>query len=317
LGEGGREIVRRRDDESGSIKMKIPSFQGKNDPELYLEWERKVEHVFDCHTYSEEKEVKLAAAEFTDYASVWRDQFVRNRRRYGERPIGSWEEMKMVRRKRFTPSHCYRDLCRKLQGLTQGSKPVEDYYKAMEVAMIRANVDEDQEATMAGFVGGLNPEIADVVDLQHYVEMEELLHKAIKVEKQLKSGGKSKRGSSSGSYWKSDWRERKSTSKSEDESKVKESESSDRGKMDKSTSRARDLKCFKCQGLGHIASERPNKRVLIVKHNGDIESESSNDDMPPLEDASEDEEVPTGKFVALMERAGTECTGQRGGRSAT
>ena len=32
--------------------MKIPSFQGKNDPEAYLEWERKVELVFDCHNYS-------------------------------------------------------------------------------------------------------------------------------------------------------------------------------------------------------------------------------------------------------------------------
>jgi len=35
--------------------MRIPKFQGKNDPELYLEWERKVEHVFDCYNYSEEK----------------------------------------------------------------------------------------------------------------------------------------------------------------------------------------------------------------------------------------------------------------------
>ena len=45
----------RRDNHLGSIKMRIPTFQGKNDPELYLEWERKVEHVFDCYNYSEEK----------------------------------------------------------------------------------------------------------------------------------------------------------------------------------------------------------------------------------------------------------------------
>ena len=55
----------------GSIKMKIPSFQGKNDPELYLEWERKVDHIFECHNYSEDKKIKLAAVEFADYASVW------------------------------------------------------------------------------------------------------------------------------------------------------------------------------------------------------------------------------------------------------
>jgi hypothetical protein len=37
--------------------MKIPSFQGKNDPEAYLEWEKKVELIFECHNYSEEKKV--------------------------------------------------------------------------------------------------------------------------------------------------------------------------------------------------------------------------------------------------------------------
>ena len=34
----------------GNIKMKIPSFQGKIDPEAYLEWEKKVELIFDTTT---------------------------------------------------------------------------------------------------------------------------------------------------------------------------------------------------------------------------------------------------------------------------
>jgi hypothetical protein len=52
--------------------MKIPSFQGKNDPEAYLEWEQKVELkqkvelIFECHNYFEEKRVKLAIIKFTD-----------------------------------------------------------------------------------------------------------------------------------------------------------------------------------------------------------------------------------------------------------
>ena len=46
--------------------MKIPSFQGKNDPEAYLEWERKVALVFDCHNYSENKKVKLFFFFFLD-----------------------------------------------------------------------------------------------------------------------------------------------------------------------------------------------------------------------------------------------------------
>ncbi|GKV06322.1 hypothetical protein SLEP1_g18223 [Rubroshorea leprosula] len=94
-----------QDHDLGSIKMKIPPFQGKNDPDVYLEWQKKVELVFDCHNYYEEK----------------------------KRPIDTWEEMKAVMRKRFVPSHYYRDLYQRLQGLTQGSKSVEDYHKEMEI----------------------------------------------------------------------------------------------------------------------------------------------------------------------------------------
>jgi hypothetical protein len=43
----------------GSIKLKIPAFQGNNDPEAYLDWENKVEFIFDFHRYLEEKKVKL------------------------------------------------------------------------------------------------------------------------------------------------------------------------------------------------------------------------------------------------------------------
>ena len=42
-----------------------------------------------CHNYSEEKKVKLVVIEFTDYALIWWDQLVMNKRRNYERPIES------------------------------------------------------------------------------------------------------------------------------------------------------------------------------------------------------------------------------------
>jgi hypothetical protein len=167
----------------GNIKMKIPSFQGKNDPKAYLEWEKKVELIFECHNYSEEKKVKLAVIEFTDYTIIWWDQLVMNRRRNCEQPIETWEEMKAIMRRRFVPSHYYQELYQKLQSVTQGYKSVDDYYNEMEIAMIRANVEEDREATMARFLNGLNRDIANVVELQHYVEMQDMVHMAMKVER--------------------------------------------------------------------------------------------------------------------------------------
>ena len=188
-GNRGDRYGERVDNNLSSIKVKIPTFQGKTDPEAYLEWEKRIELVFDCHDYSELKKVKLAAIEFTDYAIVWWDQLIVSRRRNGERPIETWEEMKTVMRRRFIPSHYYRGLFQKLQTLTQGSKCVEDYYKEMEIAMIRADVEEDREATMARFLNGLHRDIANVVELQHYVELTDMVHMAIKVEQQLKRKG--------------------------------------------------------------------------------------------------------------------------------
>ena len=39
---------------------------------------------------------------------------------------------------------------------------------------------------MARFLASLNREIANIVELQHYVELEDLVHMAMKVERQLK-----------------------------------------------------------------------------------------------------------------------------------
>jgi hypothetical protein len=96
--------------------------------------------------------------------------------------------MKAIMRRQFVPNHYYRELYQKLQSLTQGYKSVGDYYKAMEIAMIRANVEEDREATMERFSNGLNRDIANVVEL-HYMELEDMVHMVMKVERQLKRKG--------------------------------------------------------------------------------------------------------------------------------
>ena len=92
-------------------------------------------------------------------------------------------------RKRFIPSHYYRKLYQKLQSLSQGSKSVDKYHKEMEITMIQAIVVEDMETTMARFLKGLNHEVTNVVELQHYVELEDIIHIAMKVERKIKRRG--------------------------------------------------------------------------------------------------------------------------------
>jgi hypothetical protein len=45
--------------------------------------------IFDIHKYSKEKKVKLVVVEFTDYAMVWWERLVVERRRNKERLVST------------------------------------------------------------------------------------------------------------------------------------------------------------------------------------------------------------------------------------
>ncbi|XP_016740300.2 uncharacterized protein [Gossypium hirsutum] len=260
----------------------------RSDPEAYLEWEKKIELVFDCHNYSEIKKVKLAAIEFSDYAMIWSDQLTTSRRRNRERPISTWAKMKVVIRLRFIPSYYHRELYQKLQNLTQGSRSVEYYFKEMEIAMIRADVQEDCEATMARFLAGLNRDIANVVELQHYIEIMDMVHMAIKVERQLKRKGTIRSYPTTST---TRWGQRMSKNNPPSHAKEpivpaktnKPMGDTSKGKAtDSFANRTRDIKCFKCQC--------PNRNNIVVRANGEIESEEEElKDEPEIVFDNEDE----------------------------
>ncbi|KAL1221277.1 hypothetical protein V5N11_032724 [Cardamine amara subsp. amara] len=138
-----REARRRDENSLSGLKLKIPPFHRKYDPDAYLEWEKKIELVFDCQTYLDYKKVQVAAIEFYDYAINWWDQLVTSRRRNREPQVDTWEEMKNLMRKRFVPSHFHRELHQKLTRLSQGSKSVEDYFQEMETLMIKADIEQE------------------------------------------------------------------------------------------------------------------------------------------------------------------------------
>ena len=36
------------------VKLNVPPFKRRSDPDTYLDWEMKIEHVFSCNDYTEE-----------------------------------------------------------------------------------------------------------------------------------------------------------------------------------------------------------------------------------------------------------------------
>jgi len=106
------------------------------------------------------------------------------------------------------PNHYYIDLY-------LGSRSVDEYFKEMKIAMIQANVIEDREATMARFLNRLNRDIVNVVKLQHCVELEDMVHIATKVERQIRRRGSTHFQTNSTSS-SSTWRPNLKTKKAEE-----------------------------------------------------------------------------------------------------
>ncbi|XP_048627208.1 uncharacterized protein LOC125595466 [Brassica napus] len=284
----GRNYNRRRPatDNLGNLKLRIPPFHGKNDPDAYLEWEKKIELVFNCQQLTEERKVRLAATEFCGYAISWWDQIATTRRRNGEPQVASWFEMKTVMKKRFVPNHYGRDLHQKLRRLSQGSKSVEDYHQEMETLMLKADLEEGVEATMARFQGGLNRDIQDRLELQEYEDMDELLHKAILIEQQNKRKSSTRSSytpASKPAYSKED----KPGDKSKDGSSSVETKRDDKGKGVATSTKTRNIKCFKCHGFGHYANECTNKKVMTILANGEVISEEEDADQESDEEGVE------------------------------
>ena len=107
-----------------------------------------------------------------------------------------------------------------------------------------------------------------------------MVHMAMKVERLLKRKGGSKFSvatnlNSSSSSWKPNWRNDEGIdSKTTSELLKKEEGVHDahKGKFDSQPSRNREVKCFKYLGTRHIASQCPNKRTMILREDGEVET---------------------------------------------
>ncbi|RDY11892.1 hypothetical protein CR513_03388, partial [Mucuna pruriens] len=112
------------------------------------------------------------------------------------------------------------------QGLHQGPYSVEEYHKEMEMDLLRAQIKESEEAKMARFLHSLKREIQDV--------------------------GKEK--------------EKYGASREKSPKKGSEASIGQKELTPISTPmppRASSIKCFKCLGKEHIASQCPNRSVMI------------------------------------------------------
>ena len=71
--------------------------------------------------------------------------------------------------------------------ITQGKMNVEECTREFEKLMIKCDIHEPEEQTMVRYLGGLDPRIANVVELQAFTTFDKICVLAYKVEQQRRS----------------------------------------------------------------------------------------------------------------------------------
>ncbi|XP_052728162.1 uncharacterized protein LOC108321011 [Vigna angularis] len=259
-------------------KLSLPSFKGDTDPSVCLEWIAKVEQVFSLYDVDGHLRVKLATLALEGYAMQWLTRMNITR----GSPASSWEHFRCLLYQRFVPPYYHRDLLIKLQRLTQGRRSVEEYARELEVLLYHTNTNETDHAKIARFIRGLNRNIQDVVELHDDEDLDVVVHRAMKVERQIlrKESYRNKFSTSSkDNFYKTSSSRDKEKDVSREiphKSQPSSTNPAPSSSKPKSPTRPSQVKCFKCLGHGHIASACPNKRAMCIRG-----EEVVTDDSPP------------------------------------
>ncbi|KAG5400263.1 hypothetical protein IGI04_014870, partial [Brassica rapa subsp. trilocularis] len=121
-----------------------------------------------------------------------------------------------------------------------------------------------------------NRDVFDQNELQTYVSLEKMLHKAIHAIRQLK-----KKGNINTSPAPKQQSNFYSLSNSDLKTNVL---SSDKSKAVKPTSKAHSTRCFKCHMIGHYANKCQEQRPLVTLENENVETEPEKEDPLPIFD---------------------------------
>ncbi|KAE8809631.1 hypothetical protein D1007_13798 [Hordeum vulgare] len=159
--------------------FQIPIY-GTQDPEEYLEQERKMDTDLKLLQVPSEDQVKYTTRNFHEYALTW----------WLYTPSKSfemiWSKMKKAMRQEFVPCTYTEHLQLLLENTIQGSKPLGEYFMEMNKALRRAGVD-DPIWMKFHFMMGWNNDIAKTISTNTYKSLDDLYFGSLKEEQELKA----------------------------------------------------------------------------------------------------------------------------------
>ncbi|GJT80165.1 reverse transcriptase domain-containing protein [Tanacetum coccineum] len=221
------------------VKVDIPNFEGKSHPDDFIDWLYIVERVFDIKNLSDEqKGRKVHDYELGKMKKKLMAKFL---------PV-------QFQQKAFIEYHNFKQSVGML---------VEEFTSEFDHLRLRCDVVEEDEETIARYLASQKPEIADVVHLLQYLSYNDVCRLARKVESQQKKKVSSWSSSRfSGRFIGSDTGKKVASPISNSTRSTSSATSYNPTSSREGVST--NKRCYKCQGLRHIATDCPNRKIITI-----------------------------------------------------
>ena len=135
---------------------------------------------------------------------------------------------------------------------------VEEYSAKFVNLIIKGDLQEAEEICIGHYIAGLRSNIVVVIFLQPYHSLQDVIKLPLKVGAQKVYGNSTTTKSEAKEGFAED-----STSKNPRDAKTTPAPPV-KNEVHKTHQESTPKRCFKCQGLGHIDSECPNQKVIVL-----------------------------------------------------
>ncbi|KAI9200279.1 hypothetical protein LWI28_005289 [Acer negundo] len=168
------------------VKVDAPEFDGRLDVNDFLDWLAAMNDYFEWYPMSDEQKICFAKLKFIGSAKKYWRNIQMQYDRLGQDLITLWSEMKIRLREKYLPTYYRSALLDQYLNIKQSSSSVNDHMSVFDDLLIRCNIKEEPDVTVARFLNGLKFEVKRVVSIHNPETLEDAYSKALEAKKYLR-----------------------------------------------------------------------------------------------------------------------------------
>lgn len=255
------------------IKVDAPDFDGRHDPNAFVDWLDRLEDYFEFYGMTDIHMVRFAKMKLVGSAKKYWQSVQRDIDHLGGPPIVLWAEMKQKLKDKYLPYFHKRQMMDDWLNLKQLNSSVSDYYARFEEMKLRCAVSEEQWVTVTRFINGLREDLKGDVSLHQPESLMEAYQKALEIDKYKKPSYTRRWTSQAGESKPSKtvtFQKGQSQSNQFSKSTAQPNQPASSAKSSSFTSPSlhpSSMVCHKCHERGHPASRCPNRALTIGSEN--------------------------------------------------